>query len=137
MFIYLWIHVCSFELSFSERRVVSPWGNANIVQVCLFIVTAIKTLITQVQSKIVWNSMNSTIRRYAMSSEELPWLHNVFTSVGEDFDRQKTSYIFQFLWRDLTSRFDVIGPYFTCASSWDHKFLLECVMRTIQVSCYN
>ena len=84
------------------------------------------------QSKIVWNSMNGTIRGYAMSPEELPWLHDVYMSVGEDYDQQKTSYILQFLWRDLTSKFDVIGPYFTCANSWDHKFLLECVMRTIQ-----
>ena len=76
--------------------------------------------------------MNGTIRGYAMSPEELPWLHDVYMSVGEDYDQQKTSYILQFLWRDLTSKFDVIGPYFTCANSWDHKFLLECVMRTIQ-----
>jgi len=48
------------------------------------------------------------------------------------FSSAKTSYILQFPWRDLTSPFDVIGPYFTCVSSWDHKFLLECVMRTIQ-----
>ena len=93
---------------------------------------------SQVQSKIVWNSMNSTIRDYAMSPEELPWLHDVFMSVSEDFDQQKTSYILQFLWRDLMSKFDVIGPYFTCASSWDYKFLLECVMRTIQAfTLYN
>lgn len=26
---------------------------------------------------------------------------------------QQTSYILQFLWRDLTSDFDIIGPYFT------------------------
>lgn len=65
-----------------------------------------------------------------MSPEELPWLHDVFMSLGEDFDQQKTSYVLQFLWRDLTSRYDVIGPYFTCAGSWDHK--LWCVMRTIQ-----
>ena len=46
--------------------------------------------------------------------------------------------VLQFLWRDLTSRFDVIGPYFTCAGSWDHTFLLECVMRTIQAfTLYN
>lgn len=76
--------------------------------------------------------MNGTIRGYAMSPEELPWLQDVYMSVGEDYDQQKTSYILQFLWRDLTSEFDVIGPYFTCVNSWDHKFLLECVMRTIQ-----
>ena len=61
--------------------------------------------------------MNSTIKGYAMSPDELPWLHDVFMSVGEDFDQQKTSYILQFLWRDLTSKFDVIGPYFTCAGT--------------------
>lgn len=95
-------------------------------------------LTTQVQSKVVWNSMNSTIKGYAMSPDELPWLHDVFMSIGEDFDQQKTSYILQFLWRDLTSKFDVIGSYFTCAGSWDHKFLLECVMRTIQAfTLYN
>ena len=76
--------------------------------------------------------MNGTVRGYAMSPEELPWLQDVYMSVGEDYDQQKTSYILQFLWRDLTSEFDVIGPYFTCANSWDHKFLLECVMNTIQ-----
>ena len=76
--------------------------------------------------------MNGTIRGYAMSTEELPWLQDVYMNVGEDYDQQKTSYILQFLWRDLTSEFDVIGPYFTCANSWDHKFLLECVMSTIQ-----
>jgi len=73
-----------------------------------------------------------------MSPEELPWLHDVFTTIGDDYDSQKTSYIMQFLWRDLMSRYDIIGPYFTCASSWDHQFLLECVMRTIQAfTLYN
>ena len=51
-----------------------------------------------------------------MSPEELPWLHDVFTSVGDTFDHQKKN-VLQFLWRDLTSRCDVIGPYFTCAGS--------------------
>lgn len=64
---------------------------------------------------IVWNSMSSKITGYAMSPEEIPWLHDVFMTVQDDFDERKTSYILQFLWRDLTSSFDVIGPYFTCA----------------------
>lgn len=59
--------------------------------------------------------MSSKITGYAMSPEEIPWLHDVFTTVQDDFDERKTSYILQFLWRDLTSSFDVIGPYFTCA----------------------
>ncbi|XP_073239015.1 uncharacterized protein [Porites lutea] len=93
---------------------------------------------TKLQSKIVWNSMSSKITGYAMSPEEIPWLHDVFATVQDDFDERKTSYILQFLWRDLTSSFDVIGPYFTCAGSWDHQFLLECVFRTLQVfTLYN
>ena len=54
--------------------------------------------------------MSSKITGYAMSPEEIPWLHDVFTTVQDDFDERKTSYILQFLWRDLTSSFDVIGP---------------------------
>jgi len=55
--------------------------------------------------------MNSNIRGYAMSPGELPsWLHDVFMGVGEDFDQYKNSYNLQFLWRDLTSCSDVIGP---------------------------
>lgn len=41
--------------------------------------------------------MNGTIRGYAMSPEELPWLQDVYMNVGEDYDQQKTSYILQFL----------------------------------------
>ena len=55
--------------------------------------------------------MISKITGYAMSPEEIPWLHDVFMTVQDDFDERKTSYILQFLWRDLTSSFDVIGPY--------------------------
>lgn len=51
----------------------------------------------QEQSKIVWNSLNGTIRGYAMRPEELPWLRDVYMSVGEDYDQQQTSYILQFL----------------------------------------
>lgn len=77
--------------------------------------------------------MSSKITGYAMSPEEIPWLHGVFMTVQDDFDERKTSYILQFLWRDLTSSFDVIGSYLTCAGSWDHQCLLRCVFWTLQV----
>lgn len=83
--------------------------------------------------------------QWILQSKVMPWLqmnslgHMMYSWVyRRRYDQQKTSYILQFLWRDLTSKFDVIGPYFTCAGSWDHKFLLECVMRTIQAfTLYN
>ena len=39
---------------------------------------------------------------------------------------QKTSYAVQFLWRDLTSGFDMIGPYFPVPNSMDSNILQEC-----------
>ena len=37
----------------------------------------------------------------------------------------------QFLWRDLTSDFDIIGPYFTCPSTIETCFLHSIVTRTM------
>ena len=44
----------------------------------------------------------------------------------------KASYIMQFLWRDLTSDFDVIGPYFSSNKGMECKFVISCLMTTIQ-----
>lgn len=44
----------------------------------------------------------------------------------------KASYIMQFLWRDLTSDFDVIGPYFSSGKGMECKFVISCLMTTIQ-----
>ena len=42
-------------------------------------------------------------------------------------------YILQFLWRDLTSSFDIVGPYFTCCGSLPSKFILACVLKTLRL----
>ena len=46
---------------------------------------------------------------------------------------QQTSYILQFLWRDLTSEFDIVGPYFTNPSTMENKFVMVCIMETIKL----
>ena len=47
---------------------------------------------------------------------------------------QQTSYILHFHWRDLTSDFDTVGPYFTCSKTMESKFvLLSCVYETIKL----
>ena len=54
------------------------------------------------------------------------WL--VYTMFYQSLD-EKTNYIMQFLWRDLTSSFDVVGPYY-CSNG-----TLECngvVLQTIK-----
>ena len=39
----------------------------------------------------------------------------------------------QFIWRDLTSSFDLIGPYFDSAGSMKSKFVLACMYETLRV----
>jgi hypothetical protein len=45
-----------------------------------------------------------------MSGEEAPQLHDMFRGVSANgTDSQPAQYVVQFLWRDLTSHFNVIG----------------------------
>ena len=39
----------------------------------------------------------------------------------------------QFLWRDLTSSYDIVGPYFTSAQSVDMNFLITCIFGTVKL----
>lgn len=66
-----------------------------------------------------------------MSSEDLKSLHDVYDSLDTDEKCQKTSYVIQFLWRDLSSDFDAIGPYFTVSSTMESKFLHSIVTKTM------
>ena len=43
------------------------------------------------------------------------------------------SYILQFLWRDLTSSYDIVGPYFTSSGSVENKFVTACIFETIKL----
>ena len=54
-------------------------------------------------------------------------LHDVYSSAIPS-GCQKTRYVVQFLWRDLTSGFDMIGPYFPVPNSMDSNILQEFFM---------
>ena len=60
-------------------------------------------------------------------------LHDVFRELDEDFRTNSTSYILQFMWRDLSSNFDIIGPYFTAEKSLETKFLASCLLESMYV----
>lgn len=87
---------------------------------------------TKVQSKILFDMNGGTVKGFAMTPEELPFLHDIFESVDPSRNI-KASYILQFIWRDLTSSYSIIGPHFACEKSWDHSFLYDCVMRTVKL----
>ena len=85
---------------------------------------------TKVQSKIMFNMTGSKVIGFAISPDELPFLHDIFSSLDQESE-MKTNYVLQFMWHDLTSSYCIIGPYFSCAKTWDHSFLYDCVMRTL------
>lgn len=66
----------------------------------------------------------------------------MYEELGDDKPK-KTTYILQFLWRDVSSKFDLIGPFFTSESGLDARFTAAClfeVMRSLeavgfQVTC--
>ena len=73
------------------------------------------------------NSRGHQLVDLAMSHDELASL------LDPDCRSKQTTYILQFLWRDLTSPFDVVGPYFKSSGPLESKLILSCVYESIRV----
>jgi hypothetical protein len=58
-------------------------------------------------------------------------LHDVYQGLDDEEECHKTEYVLQFLWRDITSNFDVIGPYFTLPGSIEAQQLYSYVMKSM------
>lgn len=86
----------------------------------------------KVVSRLMWNSRSQTMVGLAMDHHEQCSLADVYQMFDGENAKQ-TSYILQFLWRDLTSNFDIVGPYFTSSKTMEGKFVLACVMETVQL----
>ncbi len=66
-----------------------------------------------------------------MTHEDLVTLGDVYEELNTDFSK-KTTYVLQFLWRDISSHYDLIGPYFTSSDGLDSRFTLACLYETMQ-----
>ena len=66
-----------------------------------------------------------------MSSNEFQSLHDLYEGIDPEEECHRTTYILQFLWRDLTSNFDAIGPYFILSSTMEAQYLYGMVTRTM------
>lgn len=53
-------------------------------------------------SRLMWNSRNQQIIGLAMSLEDMSSLHDIYQTYDEEAKTEQTSYVLQFLWRDLT-----------------------------------
>jgi len=71
-----------------------------------------------------------------MSAEDQSMLHDVFQLLDKDHRTKQTNYILQFLWRDLTSSFDIVGPFFTSPGTVESKFVCACVMKPLNYFRY-
>ncbi len=85
----------------------------------------------KVISKVLWNASNNTLIGYAMTHEEMFGLHDIYMNLDTAPRLRKTNYILQFLWRDICSPFDVLGPYYTSENSLEHKFIITCVLDAL------
>jgi len=86
----------------------------------------------KVACQLMWNSRNHQLMGLAMNPKDMASLNDIY-KILKNPEANQTSYILQFLWRDLTSRYDIVGPYFTSASTVESKFVLACVFETIKL----
>jgi len=68
-----------------------------------------------------------------MTNKDIASLNDIYRVLKEPDSPGQTSYILQFLWRDLTSSYDIVGPYFTAKESVDAQFIQSCVLETINL----
>ena len=87
----------------------------------------------KVISRLMWNSRSQKIIGLAMSPDDMSSLHDAYQLVDETSASKQTSYILQFLWRDLTSSFDVVGPYFTSSTQLESKFIVSCILQSLRI----
>ena len=84
----------------------------------------------KVIGKVAWNSKNGKIVGLAMDAKDAPTLTDLDAEIYEE-EGQAAEYFLQFLWRDLTSDFDVIGPHYSTVKTMDCPFTLACLLDAI------
>ena len=87
----------------------------------------------KVTSKVKWSSSGQKFFGLSLTEEEFPILNDIYEEYNPLIAALPAEYHLQFLWRDLTSDFDVIGPYFSSAASYDHRFVIASIRETMRL----
>ncbi len=87
----------------------------------------------RVTSKVKWSANGEKFFGLELTDEECYQLHDIYAAFDPNKAPQATSYNLQFLWRDLTSDFDVIGPYFSTSESLEHRYIISCLLETMRL----
>lgn len=86
----------------------------------------------KVAAKLHWNSRDDSLVGHSMTADEMASLHDLYTALDEDPNMTKADYVLQTLWRDHSSKHDIVGPYYTSTGVFKAKFMLACVMDTLR-----
>ncbi|XP_014669634.1 PREDICTED: uncharacterized protein LOC106810714 [Priapulus caudatus] len=87
----------------------------------------------KVIGKIMWNSKNHEMYGLALTHNELTSLHDIYQTLDPQQKVSPAQNILQFLWRDLTSSFDVIGPYYATESALDTRLTTATLLETMRI----
>lgn len=85
----------------------------------------------KVGAKVHYHAKTEKFIGFAVSSDELTTLHDVFQTLLPDHRTQKAMYILQYLWRCTVSDYDIIGLYFSSAGGLSAKFILATLFETM------
>ena len=87
----------------------------------------------KVACQLMWNSRSNQLIGLAMTPQDLASLDDLYALLKNPEESKQISYILQFLWRDLTSAYDIVGPYFTSSATVEAKFVLAFIFETIKL----
>ena len=85
----------------------------------------------QVAAKLAWNSRDHKFIGHVMTEEEMASLCDVYQTLHSERKTTSAQYIVQTVWRDLSSKYDVLGPYFTSQTGFESKFMVAAIQETI------
>ena len=86
----------------------------------------------KVAAKLHWNSRNDKFVGHSMTVQEMATLSDLYENLETDSKAEKTNYVMQTLWRDLSSECDIVGPYYTTNGPFKAKYMLACVMDALR-----
>lgn len=81
--------------------------------------------------KVACNLKGAGMLGFSVNQGELHVLHDVYHAAVEP-GADKATYEVQFLWRDLTSGYDLVGPHFPVPQSVDSNTLQELLMLSLK-----
>ena len=85
----------------------------------------------KVTANINLNAKSNKLIGHALTHDDMSSLQDKEQS--EDDKTKKASYILQFLWSDVVTNVDIIGPYYISQEGLDLKFVMYCVMETMHL----